>query len=343
MVSDSRRGPEPLGQPMRRRDLIEAIVGSAIAWPLAARAQQPGRMRLIGVLMSFAESDAAAQADVAAFRGELAKLGWTEGNNLRIELRWTASDPDKMKTFAKELVDLRPDVILSQSTPMTAALVRETQTIPIVVVVVSDPIGSGFATSLARPGGNVTGLAAFEPALSGKWVELLKEIAPRTERMVLLFNPATTPPIESSLPSIRAAASSLGIQVSVAPVHAKDGIEGVIAAQEHDGGLIAMPDNFNVLNRELIIALAARYGVPTIYYDRIFSESGGLISYDSDFTEQFRQAAGYIDRILKGAKPADLPIQTPTKFEMIINLKTAKALSLTVPPLMLGRADNVIE
>jgi putative tryptophan/tyrosine transport system substrate-binding protein len=326
---------------VRRREVI-AGVSSAMAWPIIARAQ-PDRSRLIGVLMSFAESDAAAQADVTAFRGELAKLGWTEGNNLRIELRWTASDPDKMKTFAKELVDLRPDAILSQSTPMTAALVRETQTIPIVVVVVSDPIGSGFATSLARPGGNVTGLAAFEPALSGKWVELLKEIAPRTERMVLLFNPATTPPIESSLPSIRAAASSLGIQVSVAPVHAKDGIEGVIAAQAHDGGLIAMPDNFNVLNRELIIALAARYGVPTIYYDRIFSESGGLISYGSDFTEQFRQAAGYIDRVLKGAKPADLPIQTPTKFELIINLKTAKALGITVPPLMLGRADNVIE
>jgi putative tryptophan/tyrosine transport system substrate-binding protein len=327
---------------MRRRQFIVLVAGAA-AWPLAARAQQLGRMRLIGVLMSFAESDAAAQADVTAFRGELAKLGWTEGHNLRIELRWTASDPDKMKTFAKELVDLRPDAILSQSTPMTAALVRETQTIPIVVVVVSDPIGSGFATSLARPGGNVTGLAAFEPALSGKWVELLKEIAPRTERMALLFNPATTPPIESSLPSIRAAASSLGIQVSVAPVHAKDGIEGVIAAQAHDGGLIAMPDNFNVLNRELIIALAARYGVPAIYVDRIYSESGGLITYGSDFAEQFRQAAGYIDRILKGAKPADLPIQTPTKFELIINLKTAKALGLTVPPLMLGRADNVIE
>jgi putative tryptophan/tyrosine transport system substrate-binding protein len=186
-------------------------------------------------------------------------------------------------------------------------------------------------------------LAAFEPALSGKWVELLKEIAPGTERMVLLFNPATTPPIESSLPSIRAAASSLAIQASIAPVHGKDEIEGVIAAQAHGGGLIAMPDGFNLLNRELIIAVAGRYGVPAIYYDRIFSESGGLISYGSDFIEQFRQAAGYIDRILKGAKPADLPIQTPTKFEMIINLKTAKALGLTVPPLMLGRADNVIE
>jgi putative tryptophan/tyrosine transport system substrate-binding protein len=214
-----------------------------------------------------------------------------------------------------------------------------------VVVTVSDPVGSGFAASLARPGGNVTGLAALEPALGGKWVELLKEIAPRTERVALLFNPATTAPIQFYMPSIQAAASSLAIQSSVAPVQAKDGIEGVIAAQAHDpgGGLIAMPDNFNVLNRELIIALAARYGVPAIYYDRIFSESGALITYGSDFAEQFRQAAGYIDRILKGAKPADLPIQTPTKFEMIINLKTAKALGLTVPPLMLGRADNVIE
>jgi len=302
-------------------------------------------MRLIGVLMIFAASDPAAQSEVAAFRGALAKLGWTEGSNFRIELRWNAADPDRVRTLAKELVDLRPDAILSQSTPVTAALLRETQTIPIVVVTVSDPIGSGFAASLARPGGNVTGLAALEPALGGKWVELLKEIAPRTERVALLFNPATAVPIQFSMPSIRAAASSLAIQSSVAPVHAKDGIEGVIAAQSRDpgGGLIAMPDAFNAVNRELITALAARYSVPAIYYDRIFSESGGLITYGSDFAVQFRQAAGYIDRILKGAKPADLPIQTPTKFEMIINLKTAKALGLTVPPLMLGRADDVIE
>jgi putative tryptophan/tyrosine transport system substrate-binding protein len=330
---------------MRRRDFIKGIVGSATAWPLAAGAQQPDRMRLIGVLMGFAESDAAARSEVAAFRGALAKLGWTEGNNLRIELRWTDLEPDRMKALAKELVDLRPDAILSQSTPMTAVLVRETQTIPIVVVTVSDPVGSGFAASLAHPGRNVTGFVALEPALGGKWVELLKEIAPHTERVALLFNPATTAPIQFYMPSIQAAASSLAIQSSVAPVEAKEGIEGVIAAQAHDpgGALIAMPDGFNVLNRELIIALAARYGVPAIYYDRIFSESGGLITYGSDFVEQFRQAAGDIDRILKGAKPADLPIQTPTKFELIINVKTAKALGLTVPPLMLGRADRVIE
>jgi putative tryptophan/tyrosine transport system substrate-binding protein len=330
---------------MRRRDFITLLGGTAAAWPLVGRAQQPDRVRLIGVLMAFAESDAAARSEVAAFRDALAKLAWTEGSNLRIELRWSAGDPDRMKTFAKELVDLQPDAILSQTTPVTASLVRETQTIPIVVVVVTDPIGSGFAASLARPGGNVTGLQNREPTLGGKWVELLKEIAPRTERVALLFNPATTVPIQFFMPSIQAAASSLAIQSSVAPVQAKDGIEGVIAAQAHDpgGGLIAMPDPFNSVNRELIIALAARYGVPTIYYDRIFSEPGGLITYGSDFAEQFRQAAGYIDRILKGAKPADLPIQTPTKFELIINLKTAKALGLTVPPLMLGRADEVIE
>src|SRR5215469_13416916 len=266
-------------------------------------------MRLIVVLMAFAESDAAARSEVAAFRDALAKLGWTEGSNLRIELRWSAGDPDRMKTFAKELVDLQPDAILSQTTPVTASLVHETQTIPIVVVVVTDPIGSGFAANLARPGGNVTGLQNREPTLGGKWVELLKEIAPRTERVVLLFNPATTVPIQFFMPSIQAAASSLAIQISNAPVHAKDAIEGVFAAQTHDpgGGLIAMPDPFNSVNRELIIALAARYGVPTIYYDRIFSEPGGLITYGSDFAEQFRQAAEYIDRILKGAKPADLP------------------------------------
>ena len=329
---------------MRRRKFI-TLLGGAAAWPLAAGAQQGERMRRIGLLMGFAESDPAAQSEVAAFRGALTKLGWTEGSNLRIELRWTALDPDRTKAFAKELVDLRPDAILSQTTPATDALARETKTIPIVFVTVGDPIGSGFAASLARPGGNVTGLAALEPALGGKWVELLKEIAPRTERVALLFNPATAPPIQFTMPSILAAASSLGVNISAAPVHANDGIESVIAAQAHNpsGGLIAMPDNFNLLNRELTIALAARYGVPAIYYDRIFSESGGLITYGSDFVEQFRQAAGYIDRILKGAKPADLPIQTPTKFELIINLKTAKALGLTVPPLMLGRADNVIE
>jgi putative tryptophan/tyrosine transport system substrate-binding protein len=330
---------------MRRREFITLLGGTAFAWPLAAYAQQSDRMRLIGMLMGYAESDPAAQSEVAAFRGGLVKLGWTEGSNLRIELRWSAGDPDRMKTFAKELVDLRPDAILSQTTPVTSALARETRTIPIVFVSVSDPIASGFAANLAHPGGNITGFTIDNSAQAGKWVQLLKEIAPRTVRMALLFNPATGAPLQFFMPSIQAAASSFAVQVSTATVHAKDEIEGVIAAQARNpgGGLIVMPNTFNTANRELIIALAARYGVPAIYPNRFFSESGGLISYGSDFAEQFRQAPEYIDRILKGAKPADLPIQAPTKFELIINLKTAKALGLDVSLQLQQRADEVIE
>jgi putative tryptophan/tyrosine transport system substrate-binding protein len=330
---------------MRRRDFIKVVTGSAIAWPLAAHAQQGERTRLIGVLMGYAESDPAAQSEVAAFRGGLAKLGWTEGSNFRIELRWGNSDPDRIRTLAKELVDLRSDVILGQSTPVTSALARETRTIPIVFLNVSDPIGSGFAANLAHPGGNITGFTNDNSEQGGKWVQLLKEIAPRTVRMALLLNPAIGPPLQFFMPSIQAAASTFAVQVSAAPVHAKDEIESVIAAQARNpgGGLIVMPNTFNTANRELIIALAARYGVPAIYYNNAFRESGGLITYAADFAEQFRQAPEYIDHILKGAKPANLPIQAPTKFELTINLKTAKALGLTVPPLMLGRADDVIE
>jgi putative ABC transport system substrate-binding protein len=330
---------------MRRREFITLVGGAAAVWPLAAHAQQTGAVRLIGMLMGFAESDAAARSQVAAFRGALARLGWTEGSNLGVELRWSAGDPDRMKTFAKELVGLRPDAILSQTTPVTGVLVHETRAIPIVFVALSDPVGSGFAANLAHPGGNITGFTANDPALGGKWVELLKEIAPRTERVALLFNPTTAPPLGFFMPSIKVAASSAAIQASVARFHGKDEIEGVIAAQARSpgGALIVMPDVFTATNRDPIIALATRYGVPAIYSNRFFAESGGLISYGEDRTELFRLAAGYIDRILKGAEPADLPIQLPTKFELVINLKTAKALGLTVPPLMLGRADDVIE
>ena len=330
---------------MQRRDFIKVVACSAITCPLQARAQQPDRTRLIGVLMSFAENDPATQPWLGAFRAALAKLGWTEGSNLRIELRWGAGDADRIRTFAKELVDLRPDVILGQSTPVISALSRETRTIPIVFVHVADPIASGFAANLARPGANITGFTNEQSAMGGKWVELLKEIAPHTERVALLFNPVTAVPLQFFMPSIQAAASSFAVEVSTATVHAKDEIEGVIAAQARNpgGGLIVMPNVFNATNRELIIAPAARYGVPAIYPNRVFPESGGLIAYSADFVEPFRQAPEYIDRILKGAKPADLPIQAPTKFEMIINLKTARALGLTVPPLMLGRADDVIE
>ena len=266
---------------MRRREFITLVGGAAVSWPITPHAQQSDKTRLIGVLISYAESDRTARSEVAAFRGGLAKLGWTEGSNLRIELRWGNADPDRIRTLAKELIDLRPEVILSQSTVVTEALARETRTIPIVFVNVGDPIASGFAASLARPGGNITGLTVEAFAHGGKWVELLKEIAPRTVRMALLFNPATAVPLQFFMPSIQAAASSLAIQISNAPVHAKDEIEGVIAAQARNpgGGLIAMPDTFNTTNREPIIALAARYSVPAIYYNRFFSEPGGLISY----------------------------------------------------------------
>jgi ABC-type uncharacterized transport system substrate-binding protein len=330
---------------MRRREFIALVGGATVALPFRSAAQQGERVRRIGVLMGFAESDPTAQSWVAAFRDALAKLGWAEGSNLRIELRWSAADPDRIRTLAQELVELRPDAILADSTPVTAALKRETLTIPIVLAVVADPIGSGFAQSLARPGGNITGFTYVEPTTGGKWVGLLKEIAPRTAHVVMLFNPATTPQLKFYMPSIQAAASSLAIEVNTAPVHARDEIEGVIAAQAHNPGcgLLVMPDIFNITNSETIIALAARSGVPAIYPIPFFAESGGLIAYGADFTELFRQAAGYIDRILKGANPGDLPIQRPTKFELVINLKTAKALGLSVPQSMLLLADAVIE
>jgi putative tryptophan/tyrosine transport system substrate-binding protein len=328
---------------MRRREFITAIAGSAAAWPLATSAQHA--IPVIGVLMGWSESYPFARSWLAAFRDALAKLGWTEGNNVRIELRWSAADPDRMKTFAKELVDRRPDAIFSQTTPAISALARETQTIPIVFVLVSDPIGSGFATSLAHPSGNITGFTGNDPAIGGKWMELLKEIAPRTARVALLFNPATSPQLQFYMPSIKATASSVAVEVSDAPVHAKEEIEGVTAALARipGGGLIVMPDAFTNTNTELIVALAARYRVPAIFNQPSHAGLGGLIAYGTEFEELFRQAAEYVDRILKGAKPGELPIQQPTKYELAINLKTAKALGLTIPPSLFARADEVIE
>jgi putative ABC transport system substrate-binding protein len=294
--------------------------------------------------MGYADSDTAAQSLVAGFREALTKLGWMEGTNLRIELRWGAADTDKMRSLAKELIDLRPDAIVASTTPVSSVLARETQTIPIVLAGVADPIGGGLAASLSHPGGNITGLTALDPALGGKWMGLLKEIAPHTKSVALLFNPATVASLQSFMPSIQAAASSFSVQAKSAPVQAGDEIEGVIAAQANPGGsLIVMPDAFNVANRERIIALTARYGVPAIYYVRFFADSGGLISYGDDRAELFRQAAGFIDRILKGAKPADLPVQAPTKYELVINLKTAKALGLDVSLHLQQRADAVVE
>jgi putative ABC transport system substrate-binding protein len=330
---------------MRRREFI-TLIGGAATWSLAVYAQQPKQARLIGVLHDLAESEPVAQSEVVVFREALAKLGWTEGSNCRIELRWAAGNADRMQVLAKELVDLRPDAILARGTPVTAALHRETRAIPIVFVVVADPIGSGFATSLARPDGNITGFSNLFSIVAGKWVQLLREIAPRTEHMALLFNPRTLAPMQLFMPSIQTTASALSVQVSATPVHSKDEIEGVFATQARNsgGGVIVMPDGFNLANRELIVSLAAGYRVPTIYFNAAYyARLGGLITYGPNFTEYFRQAAGYIDRILKGAKPEDLPIQQPTNFQLVINLKTAKALDLDVPLHLQQRADEVIE
>jgi len=329
---------------MKRREFISLVGGGAMAWPLAARAQQSGRVSLIGVLMGFAENDPIAQSMVAAFRTTLTKLGWIEGNNVRIEIRWAGPDPEKANALAKELAGLHPDAMLGQTTPVVRALAREMPNSPIVFVTVSDPLGSGFAASLAHPGGNITGFTVDDSALGGKWVELLIQIAPGTTHVALLFNP-TGPPLKFFMPSIEAAASSSRVVVSVATVGSKDEIEGAIAAQAGDpnGGLIVMPSAFNTTNRELIIGLANRYRVPAVYFSAYGAQSGGLIGYGSDYAEQARQAAGYVDRILKGTKPADLPVQAPTKFELVINLKTAKVLDLQPSAKLLALADEIIE
>jgi putative tryptophan/tyrosine transport system substrate-binding protein len=328
---------------VKRRDFI-TLVGGATVWPLTARAQHPERVRRIGLLMGTVD-DPSNQAYVTAFRGALTKLGWAEGGNLRIDVRWGAGDADKIRSFAKELVDLRPDLIVGQSTPVVVALARLTQIIPIVIVNVADPIGSGLVANLAHPGGNLTGFTTDNSALGGKWVELLKEIAPRTVRVALMFNPTTAVPIKFYMPSVQAAASASSVEVNVTSVHAKDEIEGAIATQARDQGssLIVMPDPFNAANSEQIILLATRYRIPAMYYRREFAEAGGLIAYANDFAEQFPQAAAYVDRILKGAKPEDLPVQAPTRFNLIINLKTARSLGLDVPFGMQQRAEALIE
>jgi putative tryptophan/tyrosine transport system substrate-binding protein len=329
---------------MRRRDFI-TVVGSAAAWPLIAVAQQSDRMRRIGVLMGFAESDPEGQALVAAFREGLEKLGWAEGRNVRIDYRWTALDKELMQRFAKELVALQPDVILTQSTPATAVLLQQTRTIPIVFGLLADPIGSGFVASFPRPGGNVTGFVTMQPTMGGKWLELLKEIAPRTTRVAALFNPATAPYAEYWLNPFKAAAASFAVQAIVASVHDASELESVVAAQanEPNGGLIVMPDTFMNEHRSEITSLAARYRLPTVYPYRAFAESGGLLSYGDVLVDNFRRAASYVDRILKGDKPSELPVQAPVKFELVINLRTAKALGLDVPVHLQQRADEVIE
>jgi ABC-type uncharacterized transport system substrate-binding protein len=332
------------GSRVRRREFL-TLVGAAVAWPIAARAQQPDRMRRLGVLMGFAESDREGQAFVAAFRGGLQKLGWVEGRNIRIDYRWTGLDKELMQRFAKELVALQPDLILTQSTPATAELLQQTRTIPIVFGLLADPIGSGFVASFPRPGGNVTGFVTMQPTMAGKWLELLKEIAPRVARVAMLFNPATAPYAEYWLNPFKGAAASFAVQAIVASVHNTSELDSVVAAQAHEpnSGLIVMPDTFMTEHRSEITSLAARYRLPAVYPYRVFAEFGGLLSYGDDLTDNFRRAASYVDRILKGEKPSGLPVQAPVKFELVINLKTAKGLGLDVPAHLQQRADELIE
>ena len=330
---------------MRRRDLIKVIAGSAIAWPLAGRAQQSDRMRHIGVLMAFSENDREARSWAAGFREELGKLGWTEGHNIQIDTRWATADVGSLQQFAKQLAALRPDLILTASTPATAAMRQQTNTIPIVFAMVGDPVGSGFVVSLSRPGGNLTGFTPIENSLGGKWVELLKEIAPRVARVAIVFDPGMAPFASYYLNPFKAAAASLGMEAIVAPVDDMAELERAIATSAHEpnSGLIVMPDAFMIGHHTDITSLVARYHVPTVYPFRIFAEGGGLVSYGSSALDEFRRAASYADRILKGAKPSELPVQTPVNFDLVINLKTAKALGLEVPSSIRLRADEVIE
>jgi len=329
---------------MRRRTFI-SLVGGAATWPLAARAQQPERMRRIGVLMGYAENDSEAQAWIAAFREGLQKLGWTEGRNVRVDTRWASADAEAMQRFAQELVALQPDLILSATTPAVAALLQQTRTIPIVFAAVADPVGSGFVASFARPGGNVTGFVIVEGSLGGKWLELLKEIAPRVARAAMLFNPSTAPYAEIYLNPFKAAAASLGVEAIVARVPDMSQLESVVArlAREPNSGLVVIPDTFLNLYRAEVTSLAARYRLPAVYPYRDFTELGGLLSYGTDRLDNWRLAAGYVDRILKGEKPADLPVQAPSEYKLVLNLKTAKALGLDVPWILQQRADEVIE
>jgi putative ABC transport system substrate-binding protein len=329
-----------------RRKFSTLLGGAAVAWPLVARAQQGGRIRRIGVLEGFAESNREGQERTAAFRDGLKQLGWIEGRNIRIDIRWAApGDAELIPRLAKELVALQLDLILSSSTPTTAALLNETRTIPIVFANISDPLGSGFVASYPRPGGNVTGFTNMEPTMAGKWLELLKESAPRTTRVAMLFNPATAPYAEYWLNPFKSAASALAVAGTAAPVHEASELESVIAAQarEPNGGLIVMPDSFPLDHAAAVTSLAARYWLPGVYPYRIFAELGGLLAYGNDRLDSYRRAAGYADRILKGENPGELPVQFPVKFELIVNLKAGKALGLALPPSLLGRADEVIE
>jgi putative ABC transport system substrate-binding protein len=329
---------------MHRRAFMAALAGWTIL-PSIARAQSDNSRR-IGVLMAHSQGDPEFESYLSAFRDGLQKFGWIEGRNVWVDVRWGALDDEKgRERFAKELIAFRPDVILTRNTPPTASVLQQTSTIPVVFVIVADPVGSRFVVSLARPGSNATGFTIMEQTTAGKWLELLKQIAPKVERAAFLFNPATAPYVNYYLNPFLKAADSFGLKAVPAPIHDQPEIASVIAAQaaESNTGLIIIPDGFLNVHRAQIVSLAARHRVPAVYPWRFFPEIGGLISYGSDQREEFRVAASYVNRILKGEKPNDLPVQAPTKFELIINLKTAKSLGLELPPNLIVVADEVIE
>src|ERR1700756_378748 len=327
---------------IRRREFMILLSAAAAAWPLAARAQQPDRVRRVGVFMGIAD-DFEGQARIAVFRQALQALGWSEGRNVQFIYRWSAGDAAHARQFANELLDFRSDVILANSTPIAIAVRDATRTTPTVFVQVSDPVTAGVVQSLARPGGNLTGFTNFEPSMASKWLELVKGIAPNITRVAYRFNPNTAPRLFAS--AVETAAPSLSIKLFAAEVRNTDEMEGVIAqfARDPNGALLVLPDLFTATNRQSIIALAAKHRLPAVYPFRYFVASGGLMSYGTETLDTYRQAASYVARVLKGENPGDLPVQAPSKYELVINLKTAKALGLDVPATLLARADEVIE
>jgi putative ABC transport system substrate-binding protein len=329
---------------MRRRDFIKAIVGSALTCPHLARAQPNGRIRRIAALMSYTATDAQAQARNAAFLQELQRLGWTVGRNIQIDYRWSAGNVEDTRKYASELVALAPDVIFAPGSSAVGPLLQVTRSIPVVFAIVLDPVGSGFVNSLSRPGGNATGFMIFEYGIGAKWLEVLKQLIPGLKRVAVIRDPYIVAGI-GQWGAIQSVAPSLGVELTPINLDDPTEMERAIAAfaSVSNGGMIVTGSGQAVMNRDLLIALAARHKLPAIYYERYFVAAGGLISYGPDFLDQFRQAASYVDRILKGEKPADLPVQAPTKYELVVNLKTAKTMGFTVPPTLLASADEVIE
>jgi len=331
---------------MKRRELITLLGGAAAAWPLAAHSQSADRVRTVSVLMPFAANDAAGKLELAAFAGQLQALGWTDGRNLRIDYRWSAGDPERMQALANELIALQPDVIFSRSTPVTGALLKRTRTIPVVFAVVSDPVGEGFVASVARPGGNATGFTNAEASLTGKWLGLLKEMMPSINRVAFIFDPKVAPGGGSYYTQlIEAAAPQFQMAPTAVPIRDSADVDSALGdfVRRPNGGLLVLPDSTTNFHRERIIAMATRYRVPAVYAFRYIVADGGLMSYGVDVIELFRRAAAYVDRILRGAKPADLPVQLPEKFQLVLNLKTAAGMGLTIPTSLQLLADEVIE